>query len=390
MGKKLTTKQAAQLLGVHPDTMRKRAKAKKVAHGYNVLGHLEFDEDVILALLPKPAPVVNTDTKVIFVIDQSSSMNGLQAKMKEVITGQLAELAGLPGNVQAGHILFDSYVHPFSGFTNILNNYQAPLICPQMMTALNDAVVAALEVVRQDMLRDSNSAYLVMVITDGQDNSSRVFDVTVAAAARELIKTDRLTLVGNGPTGSAGKFTALGVPAGNIQGWTPTVEGLSSLGVMNTTATQSYSNSRSVGVLSSTSFYANVPDDVTKVLKQLDNSLDDITKQVVTERVAKVDDKIAIRNFANKKFGHYEPGKVYYELTKSEKVQEYKGIIVQDKRAGKFYQGWDTARKLLGLPAFQKGEIRVKPGKLGDFVVFVQSTSYNRKLPQDTIVIKLP
>ena len=162
------------------------------------------------------------------------------------------------------------------------------------------------------------------------------------------------------------------------------------LSIVNSQSTQTYASLRGAGQTVSTSYYANVGADQDKVAANLTTLLEDVTKNVDAQRVTVGGTMPTIKAFAVKKFGAFTKGEIFYELSKKEKVQQYKQILVQDQKTGKFYRGWDKARKLLGLPDFQNGEIKVSPGTLGDFKVFVQSTSVNRKLVPGTTVVRLP
>jgi hypothetical protein len=77
--------------------------------------------------------------------------------------------------------------------------------------------------------------------------------------------------------------------------------------------------------------------------------------------------------------GSYVKGTAFYQLTKPEDVvQDYKILLVLDKKSGAVYSGRD-ARTLLGLPT--SGNCKIIPGNHGNFEVYIQSTSINRKLP---------
>ena len=81
----------------------------------------------------------------------------------------------------------------------------------------------------------------------------------------------------------------------------------------------------------------------------------------------------------------FVPGANYYQLTKPETLQNYKQIIVQEKMTGKTYAGVG-ARNLLGLP---NTEVKVAPASYGNFDIFCQSSSNNRKLMAGTKLIVL-
>lgn len=91
-----------------------------------------------------------------------------------------------------------------------------------------------------------------------------------------------------------------------------------------------------------------------------------------------VEDDQSIQEFVNENLAApFKPGRGFYELTKSSKVQSYKEIVLRDKRNGDMYTG-KAARELVGLPGGE--DARLKPVELERFDVFIQSTSFNRKL----------
>lgn len=91
----------------------------------------------------------------------------------------------------------------------------------------------------------------------------------------------------------------------------------------------------------------------------------------------RVDTDISIRDFVEVKGLIFKKGKGFYEFTKPELIQEYKEVVLRDKSTGDMYSG-EKARKLIGLNPGERA--KVKPSFLAQYDVFVQSTSYNRKL----------
>lgn len=92
-------------------------------------------------------------------------------------------------------------------------------------------------------------------------------------------------------------------------------------------------------------------------------------------QVLDIDSDTSIKDFVQANGLSFKTGRGFYEFTKPETVQKYKEIILMDKN-GDMFEG-EYARELLGLP--KGADAKVKPSEY-DFVVFVQSTSYNRKL----------
>lgn len=79
----------------------------------------------------------------------------------------------------------------------------------------------------------------------------------------------------------------------------------------------------------------------------------------------------------------YRAGKGYYQLTKPEKIQKGKEVLFVNKKTGETVADTHWCRLQLGVPYGTEGKIR--PGLVTrEFDVFVQSTSYTRKLMPGT------
>jgi hypothetical protein len=94
-------------------------------------------------------------------------------------------------------------------------------------------------------------------------------------------------------------------------------------------------------------------------------------------QVLEVDDDCSIKDFVLKNGLTFKKGRGFYEFTKTETIQGYKEIVLQDRKTGDLFAG-KAAREMLGLP--EDSTARIKPTALEKYVVFVQSTSVNRKL----------
>lgn len=90
-----------------------------------------------------------------------------------------------------------------------------------------------------------------------------------------------------------------------------------------------------------------------------------------------LDGKIEIRDFAKDNGLEFQPGRGFYEFTKPELIQENKEVVLRHKRTGDMFTG-EKARAMIGLRPGERA--KVKPAHLAEYHVFVQSTSYNRKL----------
>lgn len=222
---------------------------------------------------------------------------------------------------------------------------------------------------------DPQVSFLVMVITDGQENASvHGSRETMIANIKTLQATDRWTFVFRVPRGDKGTLTRFGVPEGNILEWDQTERGFEIATASTQSAVASYYTGRTRGATSTTKFYADLHNVTPQMVK---NQLDDISSRTSLNIVQSSEDGMAIKDWSNRLWGHYIPGIVYYELVKPETIQESKKIIIRNKNTGKIYTG-PQARVLLGLPSY--GDAKVHPGNLGEWTVYVQSTSVNRKV----------
>jgi len=98
-----------------------------------------------------------------------------------------------------------------------------------------------------------------------------------------------------------------------------------------------------------------------------------------------VDDDCDIKGFVEEQGVTFRAGRGFYQLTKAVKVQDHKEIILEDKETGDMFTG-QKARDMLGLP--HRGTVSLNPRDvrdvMRDYLVYIQSTSYNRKLLADT------
>lgn len=94
-------------------------------------------------------------------------------------------------------------------------------------------------------------------------------------------------------------------------------------------------------------------------------------------QVMDVDTDQAIRDFVQDNGLTFKKGRGFYQLTKTETIQDYKEVVLRENETGDLYSG-EKARELLGLP--RTGSTRTRPVIPYGYTAFVQSTSVNRKL----------
>ena len=230
---------------------------------------------------------------------------------------------------------------------------------------------------------DSTVSFIISVITDGCENSSRKWSGNrLSEKIRALQISDRWTFTFRVPYGQKRHLMGFGIPEGNILEWEQTEKGMRESTEKTEKAFGDFYSLKASGVNSSRSFYANIGEVSDTEIK---NTLVDVSKEVKFLKVTEVNDGMQIRDFIEKITRNpYDRGTVFYQLTKSVKLQEYKVIAIQDKLTGAVYSGF-SARDLLGLP--RVGQVNFRPGNQGKYEVFVQSTSVNRKVLKNTRVM---
>jgi hypothetical protein len=221
---------------------------------------------------------------------------------------------------------------------------------------------------------DPNVSFVVMTITDGQDNASTISGPQLAKRIKTLQATDRWTFVFRVPKGDKRPLVQMGIPEGNILEWEQSERGVQAATVATRSAFRDFYSARSLGATSTDKFYA----DLSNVsLKEVKQNLVDISGQVIVYEIDDANDGAQIRDFVQDQGITFVKGCAFYELKKTETVQDYKQIAIRDKTTGAVYSGY-SARDLLGLP--HTGEVKLAPGMHGNYEIYIQSTSINRKL----------
>ena len=85
-----------------------------------------------------------------------------------------------------------------------------------------------------------------------------------------------------------------------------------------------------------------------------------------------------IKQFVIRNGAKFVKGKGFYEFMKPEEVQWYKEVVLMDRATGDMFTG-DRARELAGIGEHIKGK-KERPPPSNKWIMFIQSTSYNRKL----------
>jgi len=249
-------------------------------------------------------------------------------------------------------------------------------------TALYDGIGELIELFKSmPDYNNPNVAFLVSATTDGDENSSSRWNArSLGDEIKRLQATGRWTFVLRVPRGEKhnSKIANLGIPAGNIQEWETSEQGMAASTQATTAAFDQFYSARAAGQKSSTVFYA----DATAV----DTSkLVDISKRTSLYVVEAHENGRQIRDFILARRTRYLKGAAFYQLTKTEaRVGPNKMLAVRDRTTGVVYAGKE-ARTMLGLSSVDN--IRLHPGNHGNYDLFIQSESVNRKLVAGTGVL---
>lgn len=340
---------------------------------------------------PEPAPVDQRALTNHFaiVLDRSSSMQSVQDEAIKVSNDNIRTIQDQVGQSgQKSTVSFWTFADEVQEVSvgTVIGSGPAPWLTrdtyrPLGNTALWDGVGKAIQ--RLSTFPDAgnvDTSFMVIVVTDGEENQSRLF------SAPELLRmidrqqgTDRWSFVFCVPPGKGEALARkLGIPMGNIKEWERTREGTRYMGESVTRGLAGYFEGRRRGARSTKGFFNT---DASKIsASQVKKNLTDISGQV---KIWTVEAECPIQSFVEVKGRSYEIGKAYYQLTKDETVQGHKLLMLMRKGEKAVYGGQE-ARDMLGLPTH---DVKVRPGNHGEWDIFVQSTSTNRKLVRGSKLI---
>jgi hypothetical protein len=333
-------------------------------------------------------------THVGIVRDHSASMKNLTSAAKDDYNATLEEMKKQDNTFNNVYIsvvecgvgynaeVKTAYQNVKARMLSTMSNY----VADGGGTPLYDSVMKTIEILLYNernrfSIINEGVAFLVIITTDGFENRSRTTAAQLAEMIRKLNSTDLWTFVFRVPKGHKQNIIQIGVSENNVLEWEQTTEALKQASNATISSAAKYFDGRSRGVTSTQSFYTT---DLTNItISKIKKELTDITSKIMIESVWSIDEGTAIKYFCDIHFGEYQVGYAYFELTKSEKVQRYKNIVIKHKKSGKYYGGHE-ARTILGLPDY---EVKVNPGDHHQYEVYIQSTSLNRKLVPKTKVL---
>lgn len=345
---------------------------------------------------PTPTNYLN---HIAFVIDESGSMACHRDTVVSVFDEQVKQLAErsktLGQETRVSLYLFNGlfgtrcivYDTDVLRLPSLAGKYR-----PTGGTPLVRATLSAIEDLQLTPQIHADHAFLVYVLTDGEETDDRHPHATIPSRLRDFLNAQKenwtvAALVPN--ERSALNCRDLGFHSGNILQWdTHSADGLNKASDTVSQSTHDYMTLRAKGIRSTKGlFVAQVAAKRPEVISKLKPVTNPYT---VYSRPAFLP-KLDIKSFVEQNTGQpYMVGSAYYALVKTEVIQSNKRICLRTVPDGRLFSGsLDEVRGILGLPA--GGDIKVAPGTLKDFQVFVESTSVNRNIVpgQEVLVIKL-
>lgn len=322
---------------------------------------------------------------IVFINDHSGSMNGLKSAAIKDYNRNIKAIVNAANQEKLDTIVsVIDFGYSSNPVRRTVVNSNPHVLLPITewdaiaQTPLYDAIADAIELCKLlPDAKESHVSFLIMLTTDGGENSSRINGYSIASKITALDK--RWTIVCRVPV-SASDLSKIGIPKGNIQVWNTTSEGMEKATQANEQALTTYFKERSSGKTNSSSFYSSVENVNT-------NQLEDITSKV---SLYVVPDKVQytrteIMPFILEHRMKFLKGSAFYQLIKTEaRVQPKKLILIRDRTTGKVFAG-DNARDMLGLSKIQN--VRLHPGDHGNYDIFIQSMSHNRLLPKGSGVL---
>lgn len=330
----------------------------------------------------------NEINHVVLVIDMSGSMFSHQETVIKVVDSTVQHLAQksteLEQETRVTIYTFSSGYQAVKCLVYDMDVLRLPsmkgLYTPGGGTALRDATIKAITDLDQTATLYGEHAFLLYVITDGEENSSSYSTTQLQQHFRTADSKGNWTYAIFVP-GTRGVTEAVrfGFPKDNVVVWdVNSNKGFESVGQTVRAATDTYMTNRSRGIKSTKNLFTLnklAPTDIRNQLIPLGQDKYSLLYAPIDQRV----DEFVYDRTGSKLI----VGRAYYQLSKKETVQANKNIAI--KYNNRFYTG-PQARKLLGLPD-DTVEVDPRSDDYSQYLIFIQSTALNRKIMGGTSLL---
>lgn len=342
-------------------------------------------------MLKMPAEKVNNVTRAALLIDASGSMNGRE---KAVIDQLNSVITGLKTAAKEKDQKVFVSIYSFSNEMTALTENTPVEKLPVFGyddyrtgggTGMNNAVHEVIGKFTKQMAKEyPDAANLITVITDGEETRHNITNADLNRLITKSVDTDKWTFSFLMPAGKKANLlrALVSVADGNVTEWEVSTRGLQLAAQTLSSSYASYLDTRSNGATHSRGFFTATVDK--NQAKEAKKKLDDVRSAFKAMTVRTQDPKM-LQSFIESRKLPFVKGKSFYQLTKTELVQNHKEVLLREIKTGAVYGGKD-ARAIVGLP---NADIKVKPSDFADWDIFVQSTSNNRKLQVGTNLLYL-
>lgn len=212
----------------------------------------------------KKAKTAKKGNRIAIILDRSSSMMAIRAEAVAAFNEQVKAIkAGSTDmDTKVSLVTFATDADAPTIFNKDVEKLQ-PLVesdyMPNGMTAMYDAVGATVNALAAlPEASDENVSFLVVIISDGQENNSKTFNsAAIAERIKALQATGRWTFTYLGANQDLGVVSrSLNIPLGNTMGFAANKPGAYAAAKVNASATANYMATRGAGGQSVQNFYS--------------------------------------------------------------------------------------------------------------------------------------
>ena len=214
----------------------------------------------------KNKPKQKKQTYIALVIDRSGSMSGVR---DAAFTGINEQLNTIRFNAAKGGETFVTYIQFDDQIETVLDKVDANTVKditkaqyePRGATAMLDAIGTAIEGFEKSVTETEDTAYLLIVISDGYENASQKYNYSsLAEKVKKLEATNKWTftyMLSNVDLESMAKL--LGSSKGNMSSFISTNTGTKAAFANSAVSSAQYMSYRVAGVTSVPNFYQPAP-----------------------------------------------------------------------------------------------------------------------------------
>lgn len=212
----------------------------------------------------KKKAVLPAKTRIAILLDSSGSMQHIRNDAIDLYNDQIKEIKKFSSDSDIRvtlvtfdeHVYFNQWNRPIDDLEYLSEENYHPCSC----TALYDAVGETVQgYINTSEFADENCSFLVVIITDGEDNKSSTYNEHgVSNLIKTLQATGRWTFTYLGANQDVKKVAqTMNIPVANTSSFVPTSRGLGTASNQTVSAVNSYLTCRTKGSLMTESFYSN-------------------------------------------------------------------------------------------------------------------------------------